>query len=76
MEYIDASGAEWQTMWQDVAQHPLNQGDPHCANHGTRWEYMGSSLDCHYFQHRDHPTTGRHEYLYLERIRAVIEWAS
>ena len=75
MEFLSASDPEWSEMWLDLADYPLNLGDPICKNVNTSWEYMGSSEDHHILRHQKHPKTGREEFAYLERKRAAISWA-
>lgn len=77
MEYLDGTHPEWDEMWQQLADDPLNDGDPLCINQGLTWEYMGSSVDHHNFRHSKHPKSGRIEHIYLERTRSAsaIGWA-
>lgn len=61
---IKINSPEWETMWNWVAAHPINQGidDPSTAlNEGESWQYMGSYKQgtkvISSFRHRIHPTT-------------------
>ena len=63
-------------MWQELASYPINNGDAQCAFLGTCWEYMGSTEDHHFFLHTLHPVTEKREYIYLERPRAAVRWAT
>ncbi|MBU2984314.1 4-diphosphocytidyl-2C-methyl-D-erythritol kinase [Saccharophagus degradans] len=75
MEFLEADHPEWQEMWEHLALHPLNNGDPICRSHNTAWEYMGSTQDHHHLRHAIHPATGKIEYVYIERRRAGVAWA-
>ncbi len=71
MEYLDVSHPEWDSMWQQLADYPINKSDPLCVNQGLCWEYMGSTADHHNFRHSKHPVSGRIEHAYIERIRTA-----
>ena len=43
MEYLSMTSPEWETMWDQLAEDRLNQGDPICEFAGQAWEYMGST---------------------------------
>lgn len=74
MEYIDLSHPEWARMWDELSQYKINNGDSMCLNGPDCWEYMGSTLDHHTLQHVKHPVTGKTEYIYIERVRAAVNW--
>ena len=74
MEYLDVSHPEWDRIWEELAQFPLNDGDRLCVNAGYCWEYMGSSADHHHLRHPHHPASGKAEYIYIERARAAVGW--
>jgi len=76
LEYIDTNDAEWDGMWSQLASYDLNDGDQLCINQGQSWEYMGSTEDHHHLRHANHPRTEQAEYIYIERCRASISWAS
>lgn len=76
MEFLDACDPEWMEIWHELAQQPLNCGDPICVFMGKSWEYMGSTDDHHHLRHPKHPRTGKVEYVYLERRRASFSWAA
>jgi len=76
VEYIDTSDAEWDDMWSQLASDSLNDGDQLCIHQGQSWEYMGSTEDHHHLRHANHPRTEQTEYMYIERCRASISWAS
>lgn len=75
MEFLEASDPEWMEIWSELADHPINAGDPICQSANTTWEYMGSTLDHHYLRHEHHPKTDKTEFIYLERRRAAVKWA-
>ncbi len=75
MEFINRSSEEWLNMWSDLADYPLNNGDPLCPFMGVSWEYMGSTQDHHHFRHKKHPATGATEYVYIERRVRAVAWA-
>jgi hypothetical protein len=68
---IKQDSAEWNRMWQQLAEHPINkdQLDPMIAlnpENGETWQYMGSfrgddsihkPRTIHQFRHRSFPTT-------------------
>ena len=69
MVLIKQGSNEWNKMWQQLADHPLNEGidEPTLAlNEGEVWQYMGSfkndSRIIHEFRHRIHPKFSRREY--------------
>lgn len=74
MEYLDCNDPEWDSMWQQVGLNCLNDGDQLCINNGLSWEYMGSTADHHHLRHPSHPTSGKTEYIYIERIRMAQGW--
>ena len=76
MQFLEAKDPEWMDIWDQLAQHPLNSGDPICLNHSHTWEYMGSTDNHHHLRHLLHPKTGRPQYIYLERHNAGILWAA
>jgi len=67
MVFLDKDHKEWGSMWRELAQYPLNDGDSVCLHQGAKWEYMGSSLDHHNFRHSKHPLSGAIEHVYVER---------
>lgn len=67
MEYLDSTHPEWHAMWQELATHAINNGDPLCQYQGLGWEYMGSTDNHHNFRHPKHPVSGRVEHIYIER---------
>lgn len=75
MEFLEADHPEWVQMWEELSYYALNEGDPICLFLGKAWEYMGSSQDHHHFRHPQHPRTGKAEYCWVERRRAVANWA-
>ncbi len=75
MEFIEASHDEWCKMWEGLAQHPINKGDPICLCMGACWEYMGSTEDHHHFRHLKHPATCSKEFAYIERSTTRFDWA-
>lgn len=75
MEYLDATHPEWPGMWEELASHSINHGDPVCANQGMSWEYMGSTENHHNFRHAKHPTSGRVEHIYIERYMIATHLA-
>lgn len=58
---------EWHWMWSELALHALNSGDTQCIHPDTGeiWQYMGTSDDFHTFRHRNHPVTGKREYIHI-----------
>ncbi len=74
MEYLNMTDPEWETMWDQLANERLNQGDPICEFSGQAWEYMGSTQDHHHFRHACHPATEKVEYLYIERAGIAFAW--
>jgi hypothetical protein len=61
---LKQDSAEWNTMWETLANHPINEGlsEPRVAyNDGEQWQYMGSYRQgdklIHDFRHRNHPKT-------------------
>lgn len=59
---IEIDSAEWNYMWDWLANNPINQGieDPSAAlNDGQGWQYLGSLKQgdrlIHQFRHRKHP---------------------
>ena len=76
LEYIDHNHKEWASMWEQLSQQPLNEGDPLCINEGQSWEYVSSSSDHHYFRHNYHPRTNRTEHIYLERTLGKFHWVA
>ena len=75
MEYLSMTSPEWETMWDQLAEDRLNQGDPICEFAGQAWEYMGSTKDHHHFRHPCPPATEKTEYIYLERAGVALAWA-
>lgn len=75
MEYLSITSPEWETMWDQLAEDPLNQGDPICEFAGKGWEYMGSTQNHHHFRHPCHPATEKTEYSYIERAGVAFAWA-
>ena len=64
MILIKKDTTEWNTMWETLANHPINDGleFPRIAyNDGEQWQYMGSYRQdgkiIHDFRHRNHPKT-------------------
>jgi hypothetical protein len=77
MEFIDNAHCEWDSMWQQLAEYPINNGDRDCAFLGASWEYMGSTEDHHHFRHSMHPHSTQAEYVYIERRKtSKLSWAS
>jgi len=76
MEFLDAINPEWSAIWEELSNHEINNGDPICLNLGQCWEYMGSTADHHHLRHLKHPKTKKPEFVYIERRRAVLNWAS
>ena len=75
MEFLEAKNPEWCDMWGELAEIKFNKGDPICEFRGRCWEYMGSTQDHHHLRHLLHPSTGKAEFIYIERRRAAIAWA-
>ena len=67
MEFLDFHHPEWEQIWSDLAELPVNRGDALCESAGESWEYMGSTRDHHHLRHNRHPHTGQREFAYLER---------
>ncbi len=61
---------EWDKMWNELAQHPLNNGDAVCEESvtGECWQYMGTQGGKHNFRHRFHPNTGCRQYLDIDAV--------
>ena len=64
MIFIKKDTAEWEHIWNFVANHPINEGidEPRLAiNEGEGWQYMGSYKNgkqiIHEVRHRFHPRT-------------------
>ncbi|WP_086932697.1 4-diphosphocytidyl-2C-methyl-D-erythritol kinase [Agarilytica rhodophyticola] len=76
MEFIEANHIEWCDMWQQLAQDAINNNDPICLHMGACWEYMGSTENHHHFRHLKHPSTNKKEFIYLERRKKTLAWAS
>ena len=76
MEFLEADHEEWSDMWEELANYPLNEGDPICQIACHTWEYMGTDTNQHHFRHPLHPRTGKVEYVWVERRRAAVSWAS
>ena len=64
MILLKQDSAEWNSMWETLANHPINEGlkSPKIAfNDGEQWQYMGSYRQdgkvIHDFRHRFHPKT-------------------
>jgi hypothetical protein len=62
--FVKQDSAEWNYIWDFVANHPINEGieEPQTAwNNGEAWQYMGSFKQSdkliHEFRHRQHPKT-------------------
>lgn len=75
MEFLEANNPEWSQMWEDLSSYDINRGDPICVFNNACWEYMGSTCDHHHLRHNLHPGTGKTEFAYIERRRAVAGWA-
>lgn len=75
MEYLTITHPEWPSMWDQLAEDRLNNGDAVCAFEGKGWEYMGSTQDHHHFRHAFHPATEKVEYFYVERAGVALAWA-
>lgn len=67
MEFLEACHPEWEQMWVELAEMPINSGDAICLSQGKGWEYMGSTVDHHHLRHANHPKTSRCEFAYIER---------
>lgn len=76
LEFIDHNHSEWNSMWEQLSQDPLNGGNALCINEGHCWEYVSSSPDHHYFRHNFHPATNRPEHIYLERSSSKFHWVA
>lgn len=66
--FVNEGSPEWDYMWAKLAELPLNAGisDPTTAEHNLEvWEYMGTYENQHSFRHRNHPKTGKREYVYI-----------
>jgi hypothetical protein len=64
MILIKKDSTEWNSMWEVLENHPINEGleDPRVADYeGEQWQYMGSYRQgdklIHDFRHRNHPKT-------------------
>ena len=69
---IEPETAEWNDMWERLAQHPINEGieEPKVALHnGEAWQYMGSYKKAdkviHQFRHRQHPAYNNRQQITL-----------
>ena len=67
---IKRESPEWETMWNWLANHPINSGleEPSVAvndQNGEAWQYMGSFRQGNRviseFRHRMHPVTQKRE---------------
>ncbi|WP_155621637.1 4-diphosphocytidyl-2C-methyl-D-erythritol kinase [Aeromonas hydrophila] len=64
---VQRDSHEWNRMWAELASKDINSGDTECVHPETleSWQYMGSSCGVHSFRHRNHPVTGKREYLQI-----------
>ncbi len=72
MQYLNEFHEEWNRMWEQLAKHPINQGDSTCQYGVNRWLYMGSSDTHHHFKHGLHPVTRQEEYVYIESQQMIL----
>ncbi|MND15801.1 hypothetical protein D3C80_60350 [compost metagenome] len=58
---------EWHSMWAELASKDINSGDTECVHPETQesWQYMGTCNGVHSFRHRNHPGTGKREYIHV-----------
>jgi hypothetical protein len=80
MVIIKRDSDEWNRMWEQVANHPMNEAleDKTLAfNNGEVWQYMGSYRNdkaiIHEFRHRQHPKYDRTEYLKFYGSETISE---
>lgn len=80
MVLIKQGSAEWENMWDVVANHPINEGYEHPSvvlNNGEAWQYMGSFRQdnriIHEFRHRNHPTFNRREYIKFPASESITD---
>lgn len=67
---VERDSDEWHRMWRELASAPINSGDSVCECTDTHecWQYMGTFKDKHSFRHRNHPVTGKREYLEIPAL--------
>lgn len=80
MLLIKRDSQEWNTMWDTLATHPINEGyeEPSLViNEGEAWQYMGSFRQdtriIHEFRHRNHPMFGRREYIKINASLSITD---
>jgi len=80
MILIKRDSQEWNTMWDNLSLHPINEGyeEPSLViNEGEAWQYMGSFRQdnkiIHEFRHRNHPKFGRREYIKFNASPSITD---
>jgi hypothetical protein len=82
MVLIKPDSAEWNYMWEWVANHPINEGfeDPSVAlnpENNEAWQYMGSYRSnnriVHEFRHRSLPITNERQYLKVSASENITD---
>jgi hypothetical protein len=80
MVLIKVGSPEWETMWNWLNDHPINEGldKPSMAYHeGQMWQYTGSFKQnnkmIHSFRHLSHPRHGQRIDLHVEASENITD---